>query len=84
MKIATRPCLTTGCGGLRKPGHFCCLRCWYSLPEWLRDQCKQERQHCRLSGIAHSQELLALRDRAMRVLNRTDRQPAPAERSLHA
>lgn len=84
MKSATRPCLTTACVGLRNPGHFCCIACWHLLPAWLRDKCIAERSACRLAGIRHSQELFALRDRAMKILNHTDRQPAPPERSAHA
>lgn len=81
--MITHRCLVKDCAGMRTNGHFCCGRCWRLLPLWLREKCRQERDRCRLAGIRHSQELFALRDRALAILNHTDRQPAP-ERSASA
>lgn len=53
----------------RRATTWCCNRCWSALPQWLRTEIQTERDNCRLAGIKHSQALLALRDKALAILN---------------
>lgn len=75
------PCPVFRCQGARGPAHFCCVDCWHALPEELRNRITEERKNCRLSGIAHSQELLALRDEALALLSRNNSLRATAHTS---
>ena len=45
-----------------------CTHCWFRIPVSLRDALTAERKQCRLAGIAHSQELLALQAKALPYL----------------
>lgn len=69
-----RRCPVQLCKGRRGPGHLFCRNCWARLPSWLRDAIATERDNCRLAQIFHSQELLALRDKACQILAAANRE----------
>lgn len=73
MMILPR-CQVQLCGGRRRHAHFCCKRCWERLPRWLRDAIAAERWNCREARVAHSQELHALRDKAIELLSERNRE----------
>lgn len=74
---ARKRCPTQSCRQPIPDSFICCRGCWPRLPAALRGRILDAIEQCRLSGIKHSQELLALRDEAAAILAPLVDKPKP-------
>lgn len=68
-----RRCPVFRCDNKRWATHFCCAACWKTVPPHLKTAIANELDNCKRAGIAHSDELLALRDQVVNHLSARNR-----------